>query len=445
MIGDTIVAVATAMGPAARGAIRVSGPGAIAAAGRVFAPALPRARAQVEGHVEVLGHRVATLALVMPGPRSFTGEDVVELHTVGSPLLLRMVLDALLEDGVARGVREALPGEFTARACQNGRLDLAAAEGLLMLLHAQDQRAAAAAVQWLRGGLADAARAVRSTLQDSLALLEFGLDFDDDDGAAAAAARWTAPLGDALATLQRLGASLPTAASGGELLLLGHGNVGKSSLANALAGRDVALVADRPGTTRDLLRVPVVDPENGEVVLWDAPGDLEQPDEVDRAALALRQRLAGRAAALLLVLDAASPRAPEAAFSSTLPWAGVVFTRADLLPRGQAPALPPEVAARCPVDRAFVTSTVTGEGLAALRAALCRSIGGAQVDVGGPLRAALGAAAAAAQRAIAAAADGPEVAAVELRHALLALDGIGGEHTPEHLLDRIYGRFCLGK
>ncbi|MEZ6036691.1 MAG: GTPase [Planctomycetota bacterium] len=445
MIGDTIVAVATAMGPAARGAIRISGPGAIAAAERVFAPALPRERAQVEGHVEVLGHRVATLALVMPGPRSFTGEDTVELHTIGSPLLLRTVVDALLDDGPARGVREALPGEFTARACHNGRLDLAEAEGLLMLLHAQDQREAAAAVQWLRGGLADAARAARASLQDALALLEFGLDFEEDEGAAAASARWTAPLETATATLQRLAASLPTAAPGGEVLLLGHGNVGKSSLANALAGRQAALVADALGTTRDLLRIRIADPVHGEAFVWDAPGDLDTPDEVDAAALQLRQRLAGRAAALLLVLDATAPRVPEAASELPVPWFGVVFTRADRLPVDAAPQLPPEVAARCASDRVFVTSAATGAGVDALRQALCRSAGSGAIDVGGPLRAALRQAAAAARRALAAAADGPELAAVELRQALRALDGIGGEHTPEHLLDRIYGRFCLGK
>ena len=125
--------------------LRISGPHALALGSLVFEPPLPTARAFVPGRVSVRGRSVPAFALVLIGPRSFTGEDTVELHVPGSPVLVQALLEALLADGAARGARLALPGEFTARAVQNGRLDGCSAEGLLMMLHASDAEAARAA------------------------------------------------------------------------------------------------------------------------------------------------------------------------------------------------------------------------------------------------------------------------------------------------------------
>jgi len=444
VIGDTIVAVATAAGPAERAVVRLSGPAARDAAARCFQPAIPAERATVEGHVTVRGASLDAFALHMPGPRSFTGEDVVELHVPSSPVLLRLLLDGLLHDGAVLGVREALPGEFTARACQNGRLGASEAEGLLLLLHAADRQQALAGVQWLRGGLGDAVRALRGELQDVLALLEVGLDFDEGDTGAVPRSQWLAPLGAARERLDRLLAGLPAGAPGGEVLLLGHSNAGKSSLANALAGRAQALVADVAGTTRDLLRVDVADGSGAVAHLWDAPGDLDEPGEADRAALALRERLAGRAASLLVVLDATAPRVPEAACTLPTPWFGVVLSKCDRV--ADPPPLPPAIVGRLPSpDRVWATSAVDGRGVDELRAALLRSARASTVDPGGPLRTALQAARDGVERAVGAAELGPELCAVELQAALRALDGVAGQHSPEDLLDRIYGRFCLGK
>ncbi|MFK7740177.1 MAG: GTPase [Planctomycetota bacterium] len=523
MIGDTIVALASAQGASERAVIRLSGPRAFEAAARVFAPALSRARGQQRGSVrlsvvaraltpaeespaatdspatgspqtgspasasspvESPSAELEAIALTMPGPRSFTGEDIVELHVPGSPLLVRLLQEQLVRDGRAAGVREALPGEFTARACRNGRMDLAQVEGLLLLLHASDRREAAAAVQWLRGGLSDEVADVRRQLQDQLALLEVGLDFDEDDTGAVPTGQWRDPLLPLEQKLDQLVRSLPIASPGGELLLVGHANAGKSSLANALAGREQALVADVAGTTRDLLqiRVPLgppaaagatsadaaarepgpTDGTGGAMRLWDAPGDLDDPGAADRSALALRERLAGRAAALLVVLDATNPRIPEFAYRSPLPWWGVVFSKCDLLPgagEGGHPhgaalqhRLPAAACARLPSPsgRVFATSATTGDGLPALREAFLALGGGGGtnsggVDAGAPLRSALQAAHAALTESLRAAKIAPELAAVELQAALRALDGIGGSHSPEQLLDRIYGRFCLGK
>jgi len=442
VIGDTIVALATAAGPAARAALRISGPRAFEVAALAFTSPLTRVRAQVDGEVRVRGRAFPARALTMVGPASFTGEDVVELHVPGSPVLARLLEERLLEAGATTGLRAALPGEFTARACENGRLDLAQAEGLLLLLHAQDQRQADAALQWLNGGLADAAGAVRGRLQDLLAMLEVGFDFDEMDTGAVATELWRDPLRPVLQQLDELLGELPVQAPGGELLLVGRANAGKSSLVNALAGdagEAGALVADVAGTTRDLLRVEVAPG----VHLWDAPGDLDQPGAADRAALELRERLAGRAAGLLVVIDSTDPRISPMALRSPLPWFGAVFTKRDLV--AAPPSLDEAARARTPSGRVFVTSATGLQGISELRSFLSRHAGGVGADAGGPLRAALQRCREAVAGAIEVADLQPEVAAAELQAALRALDGIGGDHSAEHLLDRIYGRFCLGK
>lgn len=441
MLGDTIVALASAPGASERAVLRLSGPAARTAAQRVFDPALPAERAQVDGQVHVPRVRLPAYALVMPGPRSFTGEDVVELHVPGSPMLVQLLLDELLRDGAADGVRAALPGEFTARAFRHGKLDAMQVEGLLLLLHAGDRRAAAAAVPWLTGGLGEVVRALRLDLLDTLALLEFGLDFEE--GAGLGVDAFAPRLRPLAARCAELAASLPIVPAGGEVLLLGCSGAGKSSLANALAGAERAIVGDggdrAGGTTRDLLRIEIAPG----VHLWDAPGDLDAPADVDRQALALRDRLAGTAGAAALVLDATAPRVPPAIATVPLPWFGVIWTKCDD-PAVAAPVLP-AAAGFCSAAPVFATSARTGRGLAALRAALSTARGGAPVDAGGPLRTALATAAAAIERAAAAASLGPELAAVELRQALDALDVLLARDATELVLDRIHTRFCLGK
>jgi tRNA modification GTPase len=440
MLGDTIVAQASAPGTAERAVLRLSGPQALAAANLVFAPALLAQRQRRPGTVRVRGGEVAAAALVFVAPASFTGELVVELHLPGGPVLVRCVLEDLLVRGAALGVRAALPGEFTARACQNGRLDLAQAEGVLMLLHAADQQQAAAAVQWLRGGLSAAVVAIRSQLQDVLALLEVGLDFEEGEAGALREEEWAVPLASAVEAVRDLARAVPAASPGGEVLLLGAANVGKSSLCNALVGRRVALVAAAEGTTRDLLRIELAPG----VAVWDAPGDLAVPGVFDATALALRDRLAGGAAAVLVMLDASAPRVPASALASPLPLLAIVWTRCDLV--AEVPPLPMELAARLPVGvPVLATSAHRSRGLEELRTLLTGRARGGAAGAGGPLREAFAVVAAALERARQAVTQGPELAAVELQSALRALDEVDGSHSPEHLLDRIYGRFCLGK
>ncbi|MBK8100132.1 MAG: 50S ribosome-binding GTPase [Planctomycetes bacterium] len=426
MLGDTIVALASPPGPGARAILRLSGPAAVAAVAGVFAPPPGRVRGVVDGLVRWRDAAVPAFAMVMPGPGSFTGEDVVELHVPGSPLLVELLLQAIVGSEPELGIRRALPGEFTRRAFDHGRLDLAQAEGVLRLVHAESMADAAAGLSWLHGGLAAAVAALRGELQDALATIESGLDFTDDETGAVHAADWQPKLQAARARAAALLAALPAATSGGELLLAGAANAGKSALVNALAGRTAVLVDGTAGTTRDLLRVEIGDG----VVLWDAPGDLEQPAAIDRVALDLRNRLGGRGAAALLVID---PERPHVSLPP-LPVVAVIWTKAD---RGV-----PAPAVELPAVPQFVVSATTGAGLAPLRAFLRDQCTGGPVP-GSPIRACLAAVAAALSAA--AVRMAPELAAVDLQGALAALDGIAGHHSPEDLLDRIFGRFCLGK
>jgi tRNA modification GTPase len=429
VIGDTIFAVASPPGPAARGILRVSGPVALPLAASVLGAPLPRRRAQHERAVRIGAHDVPCLVLVMPAPRAYTGEDVAELHLPGSPLLLERVAERLREHA-----RDATPGEFTRRALEHGRVDLAGAEATGALIHAASAAERRATLAVLGGVLQQEVGGVRATIQDALAAIEAGLDFTDGETGALEPAAALPALARARAALVALAAALPQARTGGELLLLGAASAGKSSLANALAGRDAVLVGEAPGTTRDVVAVPLP----GGAVLLDAPGDSCGPgDGVDVAARALRDRVAARAGGALLVVDASSPAGVPVLDGP--PAVAVAFTKCDL-------AAPPAHAGAAGVP-AFATSARTGAGIAALRAWLAaRAAAGAQPGLG---RVAAHLRAAAAHlddaRAALAAGGGGETVALDLAAALEQLDAVHGRSSPEDLLDRIFATFCLGK
>lgn len=438
VVVDTIVAVASPPGGGERAVLRLSGPAALRAAGLVFAGPLPRERCQRGGQVAVASGHVSAMALVMPGPGSFTGEDVVELHVPGSSLLCSMLIDRLVAEGHEFGVRRAQPGEFSARAFENGRLDLAQAEGILMLIHGTNEAQLAAGAAWLAGGLRDGLRSIREQIQDGLAWIETGLDFEPEDTAAIDASHYTPPLQGALAQLDRLLAAVPSALPGGEVLLVGASNAGKSSLVNALAGRDEVLVDAGAGTTRDVLRVELAPG----AAVWDAPGDLDQPEAIDAAALQLRDRLGAQAAAALVVVDSQQP----VFVRPSLPVLGVVLTKCDQGPPSEA--LREGVGAGQPV---WVCSATQGTGIEELRTFLVEHSAGGAREPGWPVRAAAVAARRSVARVLSAAPElSPELLGAELQQALaeLAVFDVaqqGGSHSAEPLLDRIFQRFCLGK
>jgi tRNA modification GTPase len=390
----------------------------------------------------------------MPLPRSYTGEDVVEIQTAGAAPLLRQVVDAL----VAAGARPAEPGEFTRRAFRNGRIDLARAESVMALIAAADRAALAGAQAGLAGALSRPCRGAEQALDALAADVEAGLDFPDPDAeatdAAGAAARAERLAADVEALVAGSRAAVPWR-PGALVLLYGPRNAGKSSLVNALAGAPRSIVSTEPGTTRDLLEAEMV-PAGAALRLVDAPG-LPAPGSVppggpEAEGVARLRRLAGEADLLAVVLDGSDPAGAAGGEPRLL--AGrrgvVVLAKADLGTAVAVAAVAPEGDA----SRVVRVSARTGEGLDRLRAALdAEARRGAADGAGERLAltarqaAALGRAAAALRRAAGAARDGPGLAfaADDLREARAALGEVTGRGTAEDLLDAVFARFCIGK
>ena len=433
MITDTIYAKATALGFGARGLVRISGPEALRIGGLVLGrrEGLPRTRAAIETQLTLREGAASVLVLMMPRPASLTGEDVVEIHGPGSALWIARLGSELQ----ALGARLAEPGEFTRRAVENGKASLADAEALLALIEAETESERRFAREALRGSLSALAAGIADRIVLARSILESGLDFTDGETGDVAGEEWLPAVRLALGDLHNLLANAPAGRSAGALMVVGAANAGKSSLCNALAGRDVVLVSERAGTTRDVVPVEI----SGGGRLLDSPGDLASVDGVDVLALALRDRLGAGAAGALLVVDATAPSWVARAF---VPIA-VVFTKCDLAEDDTAVFVPREFL-HLPV---FRTSARTGQGLEQLRAFLSRSAlprneAGAALLLGHCEAAAdcltqaieLGESGA-----------GPELAAVELGRALEHLEILAGRISPEHFLDAIFARFCLGK
>ena len=449
--GETIAAVATAVAPGQGGiaVIRLSGPQAQQAVQAIarFPGAQPW-----ESHRVLYGHVLAAdgverldevLVLVMQAPRSFTAEDVVEIHCHGGVIAVQRVLERVLEQP---GVRRALPGEFSQRAVLNGRLDLTRAEAITDLVAARSQRAAQLAMAGLDGGIQRRIGALRERLLDQLSELEARVDFEEDlpplDGKALLAELQAvrAELLDLVADGQR-GAALR---SGLRVALVGRPNVGKSSLLNRLSRRERAIVTDLPGTTRDLLESDIV-LEGVPITLLDTAGIRSTTDAVEQLGIARSHDALASADLVLLLFDLAVGWTPEdQMLLESIPPAVPhlrVGNKADLI---EGATDGPEATVRL--------SAQTGDGEASLVRALLEHCGALserplllalnerQVDL-----AAL--AATALQRSDEVAAQGLpwDFWTIDLREAIHCLGSITGEELTESVLDRIFSRFCIGK
>lgn len=462
---DTIVALASPPGASARGVLRLSGEraAAVAAAHLVHGAARDvhgaargvelstRARGAFDARFVDARGTQPVLVVWMPGPASYTGEDVVELHLPGAPVLLDAALAAL----VASGARPARAGEFTRRAFENGRIDLVRAEGVLELVGARGEDERRAGLALLSGGLSHEIDVLRAGLADVCSLCEASLDFDESETGHVDPRIVEAACSEARArvsaTLERVRAR-PTRVESAVFALVGPPNAGKSALFNRLTGAE-ALVSSRAGTTRDVLSASF---EAGGVRarLLDLPGFHDAGEGLDRAAQELARAAALSADVLLVVLDAA--RADGGADDFAADFAAdfflgrqarwLVWNRID---REDAAAAPQAgLAARFGVRGTSAVSARTGAGLPELVRALGALVsGGALADVAARHSRALAAALAAVDEAQTLARAGWPLDAVAstLRGALDALDDLAGRTTPEDLLDRIFARFCLGK
>ena len=383
------------------------------------------------------------LLLYFPAPHSFTGEDVLELHAHGGPVVLHMLLGRCLE----LGARIAEPGEFTRRAYLNGKIDLAQAEAVIDLIDAETQTAARSAVRSLQGEFSREIRALLDELIALRVLVEATLDFPDEEVDFLAAADAFGRLARMDERLQRVFARAQQGRlqrSGLHVVLAGQPNVGKSSLLNRLAGDELAIVTAHPGTTRDLVR-GTLSIEGIPLHVIDTAGLRETSDEVEKIGIERSWRELERADVVVQLVDARlGVGVEDRAIADRLP-AGLlritVENKIDLAKRQ------PERQESASGVR-LALSAKTGEGMELLRQELLRLAGWQPTEAVFIARerhlAALRETAAHLCEARALTSH-LELFAEELRLAQFALSAITGEFTPDELLGEIFSRFCIGK
>lgn len=442
---DIIAAIATAPGRGGIGVIRISGSQLARFAAGLTPRALEPRRALLSTFLDAAGQPLDQgLLLFFDAPHSYTGEDVLELQGHGGPVVMRQLLQRCLE----LGARLARPGEFTERAYLNGRMDLAQAEGVADLIEASTALAARAALRSLQGDFSELIQTLTNKIVALRTLLEATLDFPEEEVEFLTAGRAQQQLS---AVREQLDATLAATRQGSLLregiqaVLIGEPNVGKSSLLNRLAGEEVAIVTEVPGTTRDAVREQI-DIEGLPVHIIDTAGLRETTDTVERIGISRTWAMIEKADLALLVSDAGMvDDSANRAIIDRLP-AGLARIRVNNkidLARGKASRQ------RLGNEEQVWVSAKTGEGLELLKQAIWDQAGWHPSGEGVfTARTRHIEALQAAQRHLAAAAgvtDRLELYAEELRLAHEALASITGEYTPDDLLGEIFSKFCIGK
>jgi tRNA modification GTPase len=440
---DTIAAIATPPGVGGIGVIRISGPKAREIAETLTRSKLDIGRVQLRDFLDADGSAIDQgLALCFAAPRSFTGEDVVELQGHGGPVLQEMLLARL----VGLGCRLARPGEFSERAFLNGKLDLAQAEAIADLIESGSQAAARAAMKSLQGAFSERIHALVEAVIDLRAFVEAALDFAEEEIDFLAESDIRQRLEGLLADTRAVLAE----AERGRLLnegltvaIAGRPNAGKSSLLNRLAGYDAAIVTDIAGTTRDVIRAHIA-LKGIPLHIIDTAGLRDSDDPVEREGIRRAWREIEQADRVLMLIDATSGETePDRAIRKRLEGLPVtrVYTKADLLD----PAAPP------PEDGLLISSH-SGQGMDALIDSVVGGIADRDAESSAFLARqrhveALQRALAALQQAeqVYRETESGELMAEDLRQAQQSLSEITGEFTTEDLLGRIFGSFCIGK
>lgn len=456
---ETIAAIATAMGEGGVAIVRISGSGAVAAADRSFQPRKGGPLSARRSHTATYGwvineqgeHLDEALALIMRGPRSFTGEDVVELHVHGGTLAVRRVLDQVLR----AGARLAEPGEFTKRAFLNGRLDLTQAEAVADVIRAKTDLAMNAAMQNLSGVLGGEVRAIRDRLLEVAAHLEAEIDFPELDLETQTLERvregceWSLARVDGLLRGAQHGRILR---EGFRVVLAGRPNVGKSSLMNRLLRENRAIVTPIPGTTRDLIE-EWISLQGVPVVLSDTAGIRETTDLVERIGVERTLSALQRADLVLVVVDAAVGMvAEDHEVIAKLPSEVARFGLLNKLDQVSGDLDPLRAQLEEHIGgRVMALSAETGEGLSQLEEAIIAAAGMADRQEHLIVNARQAESLRQAREHIAAALEtvaagfGSDLISVDVRAAWVTLGEVTGETAADDLLDQIFSRFCIGK
>lgn len=461
---DPIVAIATAPGRGAVGIVRVSGRGLVALAQAIGGRSLKPREATYTPFLDAAGVAIDHgLAIYFPGPHSFTGEDVLELQAHGGPVVLQLLLARCLQAAAEIGtngvaclphLRVALPGEFSERAFLNNKIDLAQAEAIADLIDASTEAAARSATRSLSGVFSEEIHTLRDALIHLRMLVEATLDFPEEE----IDFLRQADAHGQLSTLQRTLSDVLARARQGALLregikvvIAGQPNAGKSSLLNALAGAELAIVTAVPGTTRDKVQ-QTIQIEGVPVHVIDTAGLRDSSDEVEQIGIARAWEAIGEADAVLFLHDLTRINAPEYIAAD----ADIQGAMAQRLPKNipviglwnKADAVPAGVP-----DMGLVLSAKTGLGLDALRHRLLQVAGWQSVAEGVFIARVRHVQAlhqvqthlASAQCHLDAKAQALDLLAEELRLAQSALSEITGEFTSDDLLGVIFSSFCIGK
>ncbi len=445
-MSDTIFAPATAAGRAAVAVIRVSGPDA-ARAVQTLAGVLPTPRQATVRRLRAADGQEIDQALVLffRDPASYTGEDSAEFHVHGGPA----VVGALMEALAGLGLRLAEPGEFTRRAFENGKLDLAQAEAVADLIDAETEAQRRQALEQLGGRLSEVQARWSDMLTEALAMFEAAVDFPDEEVPAEVARRADPVLRALLAEIEAAIADADRGArvrEGYRIALVGSPNAGKSTLLNALVGREAAIVTPHAGTTRDVIEVPLV-LAGYKVLMADTAGLRDTEEEIEAEGVRRARAWAEGADLRLWLVDGSSselPGLPDEVGEGDI----CLITKRDL-PTGPAGAWAAEVARRMDIPSAEITAKGPSD-VAWVRQLLSErvteALGGSEPPAATRLRH---------KELLTEAADRLrdalrqdeqlELAAEDVRLAARALDRITGRIDPEAVLGRIFSTFCIGK
>ena len=436
---DTIAACATPPGVSALALIRISGPLSLSIAESLCGHALPPRQpfpTHLKNKNETLDEVVMTF---WQNPKSYTGEDLVEISCHGNPLIVGSILQSVMQ----LGARPARPGEFTERAFLRGRMDLTRAEAVLDVLHARSTRALQAAQRALNGQMGDRLHAEREKLLNLLARIEAWIDFPEEDIQPEVGDGFRREVSELLQSLSSLLATAPLGhrlRSGYRLVLAGPPNVGKSSLLNALLGTDRAIVSSTPGTTRDTVEESIV-LQGFPVRLIDTAGLRASQDPVELEGIQ-RTRTAMASADLVLALIDRSQKDDPCASE----WGPYEKKLLRVLTKSDLPTAYP--------GDGLSVSSKSGDGMEKLHQFIAKRLAG---DFSAPgsdeiaintrhedaLRKASEALACASASLISRSA--PELVASDLRLALQCLETVLGVGTSEDVLDRLFAQFCIGK
>ena len=457
---DVIAAIATGSAATAIGIVRVSGDGCFALCGRVFRAAGGRPFAAQEPRKMVFGEMLDRagrvidrgLAVRFPGPGSYTGEDCAEFHCHGSPVVLRELLSALF----AAGARQAQAGEFTKRAFLNGRMDLTQAEAVVDLIDAETAAAARNAAAQLDGGLRRVLEPVQEELLEVTSRFYAVVDYPDEDIQDVRPEEIAAALWSAAGRLERL---LDTCRrgqvlkSGVRTAIVGRPNAGKSSLLNALAGYERAIVTDIPGTTRDTVEETVT---CGGVLLRliDTAGIRDTADAVEQIGVD-RSRQAAETADLVIAVADGGQSVPAVdpdilSLAAKAPHWILAVSKNDLNPTAPLPRCPEGLR---PPEAVLTFSSVTPEGLKPLICAIERCFpAGPPAEAGSLLtnvrqESAVRRGLVAVRRAAAALKTGltPDAVLTDAEEALNAVGELTGRTARDEIVNAVFSRFCVGK